>query len=118
MLYDYSSFLIFCFSTVLFTNFMVFLGDAFFEAQPDFEKNSSYECGFQPFDFNIQQFDVKYYIVALLFLVFDVEIAFIIPFVNMLHSLNIYIYFNFLFFFYLLILGFIYEWKKNYLDWE
>jgi len=84
----------------------------------DFSKRSPYECGFQPFDNNIQQFDIKYYLVALLFLLFDIETIFLIPFVNIINTGSLFIFYNIIFFLLTLFIGLFYEWKNNFLDWE
>jgi len=82
------------------------------------EKSSPYECGFQPFDYNIQKFDVKYYLIALIFLIFDLEIMFLIPAIISLSFLSYLAFFNLMLFLFLLLLGFFYEWNKGALDWN
>jgi len=84
----------------------------------DIEKVSAYECGFHPFEDTRVKFDVRFYLVAILFIIFDLEITFLFPW-----SLNI-LYIDYqgflfmLFFIYILFIGFFYEWKKGALDWE
>jgi NADH-quinone oxidoreductase subunit A len=80
------------------------------------EKLTAYECGFQAFEYSISTFDVKYYIIAVLFLLFDLELIFFIPFLVSVNFIYIYGIFTMLFFFILLIIGFMYEWKLNILD--
>lgn len=75
----------------------------------NFEKKSAYECGFQPFDLNIQQFDIKYYLVALLFLIFDIETIFLLPFISIQGYTNTLIVYNMIFFIFILFLGLLYE---------
>lgn len=82
------------------------------------DKNSSYECGFQPFTYTIERFDVRYYIVGLLFLIFDLEMLFLIPWIMALNFLSILGFMTGLFFFGMLILGFYYEYSKGSLDWD
>lgn len=108
----------FVFLVILISFVITSINDVFVEEHYDVEKNSAYECGFQPIDLNLQQFDIKYYVVGLLFLIFDVEIAFLIPFINIIHVVNIFILFNFIFFMLCFFLALLYEWKNGYLDWE
>nr|YP_010486779.1 NADH dehydrogenase subunit 3 [Isochrysis galbana]UWI54143.1 NADH dehydrogenase subunit 3 [Isochrysis galbana] len=84
----------------------------------DKEKLSSYECGFNPFKDSRSEFDVKFYLVAILFLIFDLEISFLFPFVMSLDLLNIVGIGSMFFFLIVLTIGFYYEWKKGALDWE
>jgi len=118
MIYEYTGAAIFFFVSFVLTIVIVSLGDLFIEPTYDVNKVLPYECGFQPFDLDIQQFDIRYYLVALLFLIFDVEIAFLVPYINVYSSINIYVYLNFMFFILALLIGFIYEWKNKFLDWE
>lgn len=85
--------------------------------QNSIEKLSSYECGFNPFSVAWIPFDVHFYLVALLFLIFDLEIMFFVPWILNLFISGIFGYFIFVIFFSLLILGFIYEWKLGALNW-
>jgi len=84
---------------------------------PDLEKISPYECGFESFSSSRILFDLHFYIVAILFLLFDVEIAFLVPWALNLSQLNAAGYLSMLIFFGLLIIGFIYEWLNGSLDW-
>lgn len=81
-------------------------------------KLSPYECGFQPFNYNISFFDIKYYLQALLFLIFDLEIMFLLPFIASLKILTIVGFISGLIFFLILLLGFAYEWKVGALEWN
>ena len=84
----------------------------------DAEKLTIYECGFNPFNDSRSEFNIKFYIIAILFLIFDLEISYLFPFVVCLDLLqNIGIYFM-LFFLFALTIGFFYEWKKGALDWD
>ena len=83
----------------------------------DIEKISAYECGFNPFFETRTPFDVKYYIVALLFIIFDLEVIFLFPWISVLKFLGFLGYFSVLIFLVILILGFFYEWLKGALDW-
>jgi NADH:ubiquinone oxidoreductase subunit 3 (subunit A) len=85
--------------------------------QLSFEKSSSYECGFEPFGSGHLIFNIQFFIVGILFMIFDLELAYIFPWIFNLGSLSIFCYFLMSFFLILLIVGFIYEWKKGALDW-
>ena len=82
------------------------------------EKNSTYECGFDPFDDSRTRFEVKFYLVAILFIIFDLEIAFLFPWAISLGSIGILGFMSMMIFLFILTIGFIYEWKKGALDWE
>lgn len=86
--------------------------------QSDSEKISAYECGFQPFEEARSQFDIRFYLVAILFIIFDLEIMFLFPWSVNLSILGFFGYWSMLFFLLILTIGFIYEWKKGALDWE
>ena len=89
---------------------------------PDPEKLSSYECGFNAFDDARMKFDVRYYLVAILFIIFDLEVAFLFPWAVSLmrlpHEASIYAFWSMMGFLGVLTVGFIYEWKKGALEWE
>lgn len=84
----------------------------------DLEKVSAYECGFHPFEDTRSKFDVRFYLVAILFIIFDLEITFLFPWGLYLSNFGITGFFSMVFFLYLLLIGFLYEWKKGALDWE
>ena len=86
--------------------------------KPDPEKLSAYECGFEPFEDSRMEFDVRFYLVAILFIIFDLEIAFLFPWAISLGTIGLYGYISMLIFLFILTIGFIYEWKKGALDWE
>ena len=85
---------------------------------PDPEKLSAYECGFDPFDDSRMEFDVRFYLVAILFIIFDLEIAFLFPWAISLGKIGIFGFVSMMIFLGILSIGFIYEWKKGALDWE
>ena len=85
---------------------------------PDPEKLSAYECGFEPFQDSRMEFDVRFYLVAILFIIFDLEIAFLFPWAISLGNIGILGFTSMMIFLYILTIGFIYEWKKGALDWE
>jgi len=84
----------------------------------DPEKLSAYECGFEPFDDSRMEFDVRFYLVAILFIIFDLEIAFLFPWAISLGKIGIFGFISMMIFLFILTIGFIYEWKKGALDWE
>ena len=85
---------------------------------PDAEKLSAYECGFEAFDDSRMEFDVRFYLVAILFIIFDLEIAYLFPWAVSLSNIGIYGFWSMMIFLGILTIGFIYEWKKGALDWE
>ncbi len=85
--------------------------------KPDNEKLSSYECGFEPFGDARAKFDVKFYLVAILFIIFDIEIMFLFPWAITLGKIGLYGFCSMMIFLFILTVGFIYEWKKGALDW-
>jgi NADH-quinone oxidoreductase subunit A len=86
--------------------------------KPDVEKNSAYECGFEAFSDARIRFDVRYYLVAILFIIFDLEVAFLFPWAISLNAIGMYGFWSMMVFLAILTVGFIYEWKKGALDWE
>ncbi|ABM58551.1 NADH-ubiquinone/plastoquinone oxidoreductase, chain 3 [Verminephrobacter eiseniae EF01-2] len=86
--------------------------------RPDAAKNSPYECGFEAFDDARMKFDVRYYLVAILFILFDLEIAFLFPWAVTLQQVGMAGFVAVLIFLTILVVGFAYEWKKGALDWE
>ncbi|CAE6486094.1 NADH dehydrogenase subunit A [Nitrosomonas nitrosa] len=86
--------------------------------RPDSEKLSSYECGFEAFEDARIKFDVRYYLVAILFILFDLEIAFLFPWAVVLNEIGLFGFTAMLVFLGILIVGFVYEWKKGALEWD
>lgn len=86
--------------------------------RPYAEKNSPYECGFEAFSDARLKFDVRYYLIAILFIVFDLEIAFLFPWAISLYDIGLFGYFSMMIFLIILTVGFIYEWRKGALEWE
>ena len=86
--------------------------------RPDSAKNSPYECGFEAFEDARMKFDVRYYLVAILFILFDLEIAFLFPWAVSLREVGLAGFVAVLIFLAILVVGFVYEWKKGALDWE
>ena len=86
--------------------------------RPDAAKNSPYECGFEAFEDARMKFDVRYYLVAILFILFDLEIAFLFPWAVALKDVGAIGFWAMMVYLTILVVGFIYEWKKGALDWE
>ena len=85
---------------------------------PDPEKLSAYECGFEPFEDSRMKFDVRFYLVAILFIIFDLEIAFLFPWAVVLDHIGYEGFLAMAIFLFILLIGFIYEWKKGALEWD
>jgi len=88
------------------------------EHRPSTEKDAPYECGFDAFEDARMKFDVRYYLVAILFIIFDLEIAFLFPWAVVLKTIGMVGFVAMLVFLGILVVGFIYEWKKGALEWE
>jgi NADH-quinone oxidoreductase subunit A len=86
--------------------------------RPDPEKLSPYECGFEAFEDARMKFDVRYYLVAILFILFDLEIAFLFPWAIVLNEIGMFGFVSMMVFLVILVVGFIYEWTKGALEWE
>tara|TARA_B100001769_G_scaffold173263_1_gene136592 strand:+ start:199 stop:567 length:369 start_codon:yes stop_codon:yes gene_type:complete len=115
---EYLSIIIFLFiALILSVGFIV----ANYLASPsnsDPDKLSAYECGFEAFDDSRMEFDVRFYLVAILFIIFDLEIAFLFPWAISLGNIGLLGFWSMMLFLAILTIGFIYEWKKGALDWE
>ena len=97
---------------------MYLLSKVLSPSSPDSEKLSAYECGFEAFDDARSKFDVKFYLVSILFIIFDLEIAFLFPWAISLGNIGLLGFSSMMIFLFILTIGFIYEWKKGALDWE
>ena len=86
--------------------------------KPDSEKNAAYECGFDPFDDARVKFDVRFYLVAILFIIFDLEVAFLFPWAVALKDIGVFGFWSMVVFLGILTVGFVYEWRKGALEWE
>ena len=86
--------------------------------RPDSEKLSPYECGFEAFEDARMKFDVRYYLVAILFILFDLEIAFLFPWAITLNEIGLFGFVSMMIFLLILVVGFVYEWMKGALEWE
>jgi len=118
MLENYLPVLIFIIIGLAVGGVMIALGFVLAPHKPDSEKNSAYECGFEAFESAHMKFDVRYYLVAILFIIFDLEIAFLFPWAIVLDEIGLFGYVAMLIFLGILVIGFIYEWKKGALEWE
>lgn len=115
---EYSVILIFiAIASVLST--VIFILSYFVTPQKaDQEKVSAYECGFNPFDDARATFDIRFYLVAILFLIFDLEVSFLFPWSLVLGKIPVFGFWSMIFFLVILTIGFIYEWYKGALEWE
>ena len=96
----------------------IVLGKLVSPNRPDAEKNSPYECGFEAFEDARMKFDVRYYLVAILFILFDLEIAFLFPWAVVLQEIGLAGFLAMLVFLGVLVVGFAYEWMKGALEWD
>ena len=115
---DYLSIIIFLFVALGLSVGFIVLNFLFSPKNPDPEKLSAYECGFEAFGDSRMEFDVRFYLVAILFIIFDLEIAFLFPWAISLGNLGPLGFWSMMLFLFILTIGFIYEWKKGALDWD
>ena len=94
------------------------LGRVLAPHRPDPEKLSPYECGFEAFEDARMKFDVRYYLVAILFILFDLEIAFLFPWAVVVNEIGMFGFLSMMLFLAILVVGFVYEWMKGALEWE
>ena len=118
MLENYLPILVFLGVGLLVGVVFLVLGYALGPHRPDPEKLSPYECGFEAFEDARMKFDVRYYLVAILFIIFDLEIAFLFPWAVVLDQIGLVGLLAMFLFLAVLVVGFIYEWKKGALEWE
>jgi NADH-quinone oxidoreductase subunit A len=122
MLENYFPVLLFILVGLAFGGLLVALGwgasTALGVNRPDSEKLSPYECGFEAFEDARMKFDVRYYLVAILFILFDLEIAFLFPWAVTLNEIGFFGFASMMIFLAILVVGFVYEWKKGALEWE
>ena len=115
---EYLSIIIFLFIALALSIGFILVNFALSPQNPDPEKLSAYECGFSAFSDSRIKFDVKFYLVAILFIIFDLEIAFLFPWAITLGTIGIFGFWSMMLFLAILTIGFIYEWKKGALEWE
>ena len=115
---NYLTIIIFLAIALILSLGFLILNFAFSPKNPDPEKLSAYECGFEPFNDSRMELDIRFYLVAILFINFDLEIAFLFPWAITLGNIGLFGFFSMMLFLFILTIGFIYEWKKGALDWE
>ena len=115
---DYFPIILFIIIALLLSTGFIVVNFLFSPKKPDPEKLSAYECGFEPFSDSRMEFDVRFYLVAILFIIFDLEIAFLFPWAISLGNIGLFGFVSMMIFLFILTIGFIYEWKKGALDWE
>lgn len=115
---DYTAILIYIFFSIILSIIILLLSYLVTNQSSDNEKVSAYECGFSPFDDARNKFDVKFYLVAILFVIFDLEVSFLFPWVATLGQINLFGYWSMFWFLIILTVGFVYEWKKGALEWN
>ena len=115
---EYLSIIIFLFISLLLSIGFIIINYIASPSNPDPEKLSAYECGFEAFDNATIEFDVRFYLVAILFIIFDLEIAFLFPWAISLGNIGLLGFYSMITFLFILTVGFIYEWKKGALEWE
>ncbi|MCP3869895.1 MAG: NADH-quinone oxidoreductase subunit A [Gammaproteobacteria bacterium] len=118
MLENYLPILVFIGVAIAIAVVMETLGFVLGTRRPDSEKLSPYECGFEAFEDARMKFDVRFYLVAILFIIFDLEIAFLFPWAVVLDKIGMVGFLAMMVFLGILVIGFIYEWKKGALEWE
>ena len=115
---DYFSIILFLLIAIILSFGFVIANFLAAPSNPDPEKLSAYECGFEAFDDSRMEFDVRFYLVAILFIIFDLEIAFLFPWAISLGNIGALGFWSMIIFLSVLTVGFIYEWKKGALEWE
>jgi len=118
MLENYLPILVFLLVGLILGAVLFALGYMLGPHRPDSEKSSPYECGFEAFEDARMKFDVRYYLVAILFIIFDLEIAFFFPWAVALRKIGMVGFWSMMVFLGVLLVGFIYEWRKGALEWE
>ena len=118
LLREYLPILIFLVIAIGLTLAMVVASLVVAQQRPDSEKVSAYECGFEAFDDARSRFDVRFYLVAILFIIFDLEVAFLFPWAVALGEIGVFGFWSMVVFLAILTIGFVYEWKKGALEWE
>ena len=118
LLLEYLPILIFLGLAIGLSGVMVVASFVVGPSHPDVEKNSSYECGFEPFDDARMKFDIRFYLVSILFIIFDLEVAFLFPWAASFQHVGLLGFWSMIVFLGVLTIGFAYEWKKGALEWE
>ena len=118
LLGEYLPILIFLAIAIAMSVMMIMASMIIGRQKPDAEKLSAYECGFEAFEDARVKFDVRFYLVAILFIIFDLEVAFLFPWAVSLGDIGVFGFWSMMLFLGILTIGFIYEWKKGALEWE
>ena len=118
MLAEYLPVLLFLAVTAVVGIALIVIGNLLGPKKPQAEKSAPYECGFEAFEDARMRFDVRYYLIAILFIIFDLEIAFVFPWATVFSKLGLLGLVEMGMFLALLVLGFVYVWKKGALEWE
>ncbi|MBM3510023.1 MAG: NADH-quinone oxidoreductase subunit A [Alphaproteobacteria bacterium] len=118
MLAEYLPILIFLGIAVVMVSVMLGASYVIARQRPDSEKNSPYECGFEAFGDARRPFDVRFYLVAILFIIFDLEVAFLFPWAISLGEVGLFGFWSMMVFLGVLTVGYVYEWKKGALEWD
>ena len=118
LLAEYLPILIFLAIAIAVAGAMILGSFVMAKQKPDSEKLSAYECGFEPFSDSRNKFDVRFYLVAILFIIFDLEVAFLFPWAISLGEIGVFGFWSMVVFLGVLTVGFVYEWKKGALEWE
>jgi NADH:ubiquinone oxidoreductase subunit 3 (subunit A) len=115
---EYAPILIYIGVSLVLSLLILGLSFVFSTQKADPEKVSAYECGFDPFDDARSRFDIRFYLVAILFIIFDLEVTFLFPWAVSLSKIDFFGFWSMILFLAILTIGFIYEWKKGALEWE
>jgi len=118
LLIEYLPIIVFIMIAAVMSVAMIGLSFLVGKQKPDADKNAAYECGFDAFDDARSRFDVRFYLVAILFIIFDLEIAFLFPWAISLGEVGVFGFWSMMVFLGVLTIGFIYEWNKGALEWE
>ena len=118
MLGNYLPILLFLITAIVIGGVAMAAGSLLGPNKPDAAKLSPYECGFEAFENARMKFDVRYYLVAILFIIFDLEIAFLFPWAIVLDDIGMFGFVAMMIFLFVLVIGFVYEWQKGALEWE
>ena len=118
MVFEYTILLIFLVVILILVILIPFFSTTIVHQENYQEKVSSYECGFEPFETYMSQFEVRYYLVAILFLIFDIELVFLMPWILTFHYIAPYLLLSMASFFFFLLIAFYYEWLIGGLEWD
>ena len=115
---EYVPLLVYLVISMVLSMLILSLSFVFSTQKTDPEKVSAYECGFDPFDDARARFDIRFYLVAILFIIFDLEVTFLFPWAISLHTIQLTGFWTMVIFLLILTIGFVYEWRKGALEWE